>query len=137
MEPNAFIGTKKAPTGKELAAALGDSHGLWKKVIAELHVVAPTPEWHSYSLKAGWSLKLKKADRVIVYLVPCKDRFQVAFVLGDKAIKAAKESGLPERIIEQLARAKKYAEGTALRFDPATAGDIAAIRKIAVAKANN
>ena len=137
MEANAFIGLKKAPTKTELAKALGGSQATWTKLIDELKEIAPDQEWHSYSLKAGWSLKLKKKERVIVYFGPCEGSFRVAFALGDKAIQAAKASGLPKATIKLIDEAKKYAEGTAVRFEPVTENDIDVIRKLAVAKANN
>jgi hypothetical protein len=137
MEPNAFIGLKKAPTKTEVAKALGKSQAAWTKLINQLKEIAPDQEWHSYSVKAGWSLKLKKKERVIVYFGPCAGSFRVAFALGDKAIQAAKASGLPKDTIKLIDEAKKYVEGTAVRFEPVTEKDIDVIKKLAIAKANN
>ena len=134
MKPNAFIGKKDQPTEKEVASALGSSKQLWQKLISELRL---EPEWNSYSIKAGWSLKMKQKKRTILYLGPCEGSFRAAFVLGDKAIAAAKAIALPKRVLKMIAEAKKYPEGTAVRFEDVKADDLDAIEKLAEIKAAN
>lgn len=134
MKPNAFIGKTKQPTRQELALALGPAHQLWEKLISDLEL---DQEWNSYSVKAGWSLKLKLKTRTILYLGPCDSCFRASFVLGDKALVAAQTSGLPKRILDLLSEAKKYPEGTAVRFENVKAGDVAAIMKLAAIKLAN
>jgi hypothetical protein len=131
MEPNAFVGKKTKPTKSELAQALGPALPVWERLLEELHF---TPEWNSYSPKAGWSLKLKHKTRTVLYLTPCKECFHVSFVLGDKAITAAKSSDLSKRAIALIAEGKKYPEGTAVRFEAVTADDISAIKTLAQIK---
>ena len=82
MLPNAFIGRTLPPTDDELCAELGVVRALWDQLLAELAL--PVQEWHTYSPKAGWSLRLKQGKRTIVYLTPCHDSFRVAFALGRK-----------------------------------------------------
>ena len=93
METNAFIGKAKKPTEEELAAALGPAKAVWDLFIAGLAEEngVDVQEWSSYSRKAGWSLRLKRKKRTIVWLAPCQRCFRVAFILGDKAMKAARE----------------------------------------------
>jgi len=128
MEPNAFVGKKTRPTSRELALALGDALPLWKKLQEELQL---TPEWNSYSPKAGWSLKLNDKKRTILYLSPCKGCFRASFALGDKAVDAAKSSNLPKKVMKLIAEAKKYPEGTALRFEPVNPADLTSITTLA------
>ncbi len=134
MEPNAFVGKKTKPTEADIAKALGPAKELWDRVIAELKKDCPKKEWSSYSVKAGWSLKLKKKDRTILYLAPLAGGFRVAFVLGDKAVKEARESNLPEPMLKLIVEAKKYTEGTAVRFVVTSAADVATIRRLAAIK---
>jgi hypothetical protein len=137
MEPNAFVGKKEKPAEAELAKALGKASKLWSDTLKTLADVAPDQEWHSYSIKAGWALKLKKKDRVIVYLSPRNGWFLASFALGEKAVQEALQSKLSETTLKSIKAAKKYAEGTAVRIEVRTSSDISAVEKIAVIKAAN
>ncbi|MGB2675828.1 MAG: DUF3788 domain-containing protein [Candidatus Acidiferrum sp.] len=139
MEANAFIGKAKKPTEEELAAALGPAKGVWDRFIAGLAEEngVDVQEWSSYSRKAGWSLRLKRKKRTIVWLAPCQGCFRVAFILGDKAMKVARESELPPRVLKILEEAPKYPEGTGVRIAVKRARDIAVLRKLAAIKLAN
>ena len=135
---NAFVGKPKPPTESELKAELGASKALWDELLADLakeHKLAR--EWNCYSKKAGWSLRLKRAERNIVYLSPLLGGFRVSFALGDKAVQAARESGLPPKTIKIINEAKRYAEGTAVRIDVNGPEDILIVKKLAVIKLNH
>ena len=88
---NAFIGKAEAPSDAELAAELGTAKALWDRVCAGLQLPG---EWHSYSKKAGWSMRLKRGERNIVYLIPGSGEFEVSMVFGDRAVAAARNRGL-------------------------------------------
>jgi hypothetical protein len=136
--PNAFIGKTTKPTEAEVAAVLGSTAALWKQLvdwIAE-HGVGES-EWNSYSPKAGWALKLKEKKRTIVYLAPCTGHFRIAFILGDKAVAAARKSNLAKSTLKTLDEAPRYAEGTGVRLVVKVAKDLAAIRKLALIKMAN
>ncbi|HET9699138.1 MAG TPA: DUF3788 family protein [Terriglobales bacterium] len=137
MQANAFVGKKEKPTESELANALGTAKKLWSDAVKALAEVAPDQEWHSYSIKAGWALKLKMKERVIVYLSPRKGSFLASFALGDKAVKAALQSPLSEEELKLIKEAKKYAEGTAVRIEVHEARDVAVVKTIATIKAAN
>ena len=94
-------------------------------------------EWKSSSPKYGWSLRLKLKKRTIVYLGPCDGCFRVAFVLGNRAVAAARQSGLPKPVLKLLDEAPRYAEGTGLRLMVKGPKDLAAIRKLALVKLAN
>lgn len=132
MLPNAFIGQPQKPTDAELAAALGNAQALWDKLLGELAAEhnLTVQEWNSYSRKAGWSLQLKLKDRNILYLTPCQGCFFVSFALGDKAVKAARQSGLPPSVIKTINEARRYAEGTAVRLEIKKAKDIEPVTKL-------
>ena len=138
MLPNAFIGKPKRPTAKELAAALGPAKALWDSLLNQLSDQFDlTLEWNSYSVKAGWSLKVKKGSRTILYMTPCPSAFRVAFVLGDKAVKATLESRLPQRILKMINDAQRYPEGTGVRIDVKKTSDLPPIRTLATIKVEN
>ncbi len=99
MVTNRFIGKSQKPTEDELSAQLGVNKGVWDRLLAELakEFDLVTAEWNSYSPKAGWSLRLKRGERNVVYLSPGHNCFMASFALGDKAVRAARESKLLSR----------------------------------------
>ena len=139
MEPNAFIGKTERPTPEEVAAELGSAAALWDRLVsglAEEDGVAGQ-EWNSYSRKAGWSLRLKRGERNIVYLSPSRGCFMASFALGDRAMQAARSIKLPQSAIRILSEARRYAEGTAVRIEVHAAKDVAIVKKLAVIKLEN
>ena len=133
---NAFLGKTTRPTDSDLEKALGPAKPLWDQLVAELaseHDVT-TQEWMSYSAKSGWSLRLKSGKRTIVWLVPYAGCFQVAFIFGQKALTAIRHSAVPARVLRMLDDARKYPEGTGLRFQIKAAKDMAVVRKLAAIK---
>jgi hypothetical protein len=135
MSPNAFIGSTEPPTDEELSTELGAARVLWDELIAELAL--PIQEWNSYSPKAGWSLKLRLKKRTILYLAPCHGSFRVAFVLGDKAMEAARQLKLSKAVLKIIDEAPRYPEGTGVRLEIAARKDLAAVKKLAEVKLAN
>ena len=139
MSPNAFIGKTEQPTDGELTAALGPAKALWDQLIDDLadECGVVDQEWNSYSRKAGWTLRLKREQRNIVYLSPCEGCFRVSFALGDKAMRAARAAKLPQRIVKIMNEAPKYPEGTGVRITMKTPKDLAAVKMLAAIKLAN
>jgi len=139
MLPNAFIGKANQPTDAELTAELGESRRLWDDLLARLASECKIidQEWNSYSKKAGWSLRLKVKKRNILYLSPCQGGFRVAFVLGDRAVTAARAGKLPRSIVKMVEEGQHYPEGTAVRFDVSGPKDVDAVVKLAAIKLQN
>jgi hypothetical protein len=131
---NAFVGKAECPSERELAAELGPAKALWDQLLAALADDCDVQEWKSYSPKAGWALRLKHGKRAIVYLSPSAGCFMASFALGDKAVAAARESGLPARALKIVDEAKRYAEGTAVRIDVRGPGDLEIVKKLAAVK---
>lgn len=139
MLPNAFIGKPEKPTDEELAAELGPSKTLWDQLRAGLagEYNVDVEEWSSYSRKAGWSLRLKRDKRTILYLSPSHGCFMASFALGGKALEAALQSKLPAEVVRIIKQAPRYVEGTGVRIDVKGPKDIAAVKKLAAAKLEN
>ena len=68
-------------------------------------------EWNSPSLKYGWSCKIKDKKRSIIYQLPRKSYFLVAFDFGVKATSAGLASHPEGGIKNTSETAKVYAEG--------------------------
>ncbi len=94
-------------------------------------------EWNSYSVKAGWSLRLQLKKRNIVYLGPRTGWFLASFILGDKAVAAARKSKLPARMLKMIDEAKRYPEGTAVRIEVHDATDAEVVKMLAKIKIEN
>ncbi|MDT8067326.1 MAG: DUF3788 family protein [Terriglobia bacterium] len=138
MATNAFIGHPKQPSESELATKLGKKKLLWDEVLAELERLGVSDlEWTSYSLKSGWSLKVIRKKRVIVYLSPMHGGFRASFALGDRAVAAAKASKLPPKILKLVSKGTKYPEGTAVRVAVGSRSDVATVAKLATIKLAN
>ena len=139
LVPNAFIGNKEHPTDAELAQALGPAKTAWETLVAELacELNVAVQEWKCYSPKAGWSLRLKRGSRTIVWLTPCRGCFRVAFALGEKAVSAAREADLPARVIRLIDEAEKYPEGTGVRLVVKGPKDVPVLKRLAAIKLAN
>jgi hypothetical protein len=137
--PNAFIGKSERPSEPDLAKALGPVKPVWDGLLADLEAElgVSLQEWTSYSLKAGWSLRLKRGKRTIVWMAPCEGCFRVAFILGEKAVLAARQCGLSAAALRALDEAEKYPEGTGVRLLIKGPKDVPTVKKLAVVKLAN
>lgn len=139
MAPNAFIGRTERPTCADLDKALGPAKPVWDKLIADLAAEddVAIQEWSCYSPKAGWALRLKRGKRTILWLAPCAGCFRVMFILGDRALLAARQSRLSAGALRALDQATKYPEGTGIRLLIKGPKDLPTVRKLAVVKLKN
>lgn len=139
MALSAFDDKSRPPRDDEVAAALGRTFALWNKLkeLVAKHFPPLSIEWGFSSKSTGWGLRLKHHDRAVLYMTPCKGYFLASFVLGEKAVKAAHESGLPAAVLAAIDASKKYAEGRGVRLAVRAAADLRAIEKLAAIKMNN
>ena len=139
MSANAFINKPKQPTDSELAAALGPAKATWDQLLSELaseHGVNRS-EWRCYSPKWGWSLRAKRKERTIVWLSPNENSFTVLFILGGKAMQAARQTRFPQRIVRALDEAPKYTEGSGVRLKVKSLRNIGVLKQLAAVKLAN
>jgi hypothetical protein len=136
---NAFIGRTTPPTEADVATALGRAKPVWDQLIAELgsRYDVGVQEWKSYSPKAGWSLRLKRRGRTIVWMAPAAGSFQAIVILGDRAVADARQAGLSAKLLRLLDDAPRYPEGTGLRLVIKTERDLAAVRTLVAVKLRN
>lgn len=131
-----FDDKKKEPDGKALAKGLGASKALWDGIVAHISAeYAPVTEaWGFYK---AWSLRLKRKDRTILYLLPGEGGFRCAFVFGAKATEAARKAKLPKAVLKAIDAAPVYAEGRGFRLEVLTAKDVATVETLAAIKMAN
>lgn len=135
MALSAFDDKTHRPEPSDLQATLGKSSRAWATLVAEVTKVhAPVDEvWNFAGAKFGWSLRLKRKDRILLYLIPQAGQFLVGVVLGEKAVKAARASDLPAEVLALIEAARPYAEGRGIRFPAKGKSDVdAALRLVAL-----
>ncbi len=139
MALSAFDDKSRTPRPKDLRATLGRSGALWDRLRGHLarEYEPLTEEWIFSGEKWGWSLRLKRKKRTVLYMTPCKKHFLTGFALGEKAVKAAHQSDLPDSVLELIDNAPKYAEGRGVRLAIRTKKDLENIEKLAAIKMAN
>ncbi len=139
MALSAFDDKSKEPEADDLKAMLGRTSTHWDDL--EYHLAAeysPLDEkWCFAGAKWGWSLRLKQKKRTVLHLIPCKGYFLAGLALGEKAVAAARDSGLPGSVLTVVDEAPKYAEGRGVRLEVRNKGDREAVKKLAAAKMAN
>ncbi len=139
MALSAFLDKSQVPGEEELVTTLGKTKPLWDTL--KSHVTETYPDvkedWKHYGKNSGWTMKLLKKKRNLFFSYPGEGNFTVVFVFGDKAVKAAEESELPEDIIEALKESPKYAEGRGLRVTVEERSDIELVKKLLNIKVDN
>ena len=101
--------TKTPPTLQSVEQALGNRSKLFAKLMAAHPDLKP--EWKYYGEKNGWTLKLFEKKRNLCFIAPRDGELRVVFVFGDKQYRDVLESSVQQDVKEQLANAKRYAEG--------------------------
>jgi hypothetical protein len=139
MALSAFDDRSKAPAAADLVRTLGRSSTHWEQLVAQLSSeYAPLDEtWIFSGAKWGWSLRLKRKKRTVLYMTPCKKHFLVGFALGQKAVKAAHEGALPHSILAAIDEAPRYAEGRGLRIEVRNKTDRENVLALAAVKMAN
>jgi hypothetical protein len=134
-----FAGQREEPTESLWAAILGDRYELWQHLVTDLEdeFAIDTAEWHTSLVKLGWSLRLQAKKRNSVYLGPRERWFLASFILGDKAIAAARKGGLDAGVLRLIAESKRYPEGTAIRVEVRSEKDLQTVKKLARIKIEN
>ena len=131
-----FADPAAAPSESDLGRALGPAAGAWRSLVEHVErTCAPVVEqWGFAGARFGWSLRLRQADRVVVYLIPQASQFLVGIVLGPRALAAAQSAGLPAAVTRALAEAPRYAEGTGLRLPVVDASALPAVHTLIALK---
>lgn len=136
MAISAFDDKSRPPKSGELKNVLRGTAGLWSQLVA--HITGnhgPVAElWNFSGAKFGWSLRLSRKDRVVLYMTPQAGHFLVGVVLGDKAVERAHEMRLPATVLKLIDDAPRYAEGRGIRLTVATRDDLRIVQRLAAVK---
>ncbi|WP_461629082.1 DUF3788 domain-containing protein [Labilibaculum euxinus] len=132
MDISIFTDKTAEPTQKDLQEQLASLYPLWEQIAESVRKKYPNPkeEWNYPGKNYGWSFRLKDKKRAIIYLLPRQGYFKVAFVFGQKATDQIMACDIDASIKEDLAGAKKYAEGRGLSIEVHNAKPINDIEKL-------
>ena len=136
MPSSAFSDKQVEPDDQKLAPVLGKSWPLWAEIKDHVQAVCGqvVEEWKYYGAKYGWTLKTLYKKRNLFCFTPHRASFNVSFVFGDKAVAMIEKSDLPRALVEDIAGAKKYAEGRGLRIEVKTRRDVEHVKKLLAVK---
>lgn len=116
MAASIFDDKSKTPNEKSLGRVLKDTKPVWTQIVTHLEAEYGDirKEWKHYSKKSGWVVKVIQKKRTLFYLIPHDGYFDLSFIFGDKAVAAAEQSTLPQKMLQQLRDARRYVEGRGL-----------------------
>jgi Protein of unknown function (DUF3788) len=136
MSDNPLDDRSRPPTRTELEHALGTSAALWDELVSRLteRHRPITQHWNFSGPKFGWSLRLKRRERIVVYLTPRTGSFQVGIVVGEKAAAAARQGGARKRVLALIDAAPRYAEGRGIRVPVTSREALRAVEELAALK---
>lgn len=136
MSLSGLADLSREPQAHDLAALLGPVAELWATLIAAIaETHSPAAEvWNFSGAKTGWTLRLKRKERVILYLIPQAGSFLVGLVLGERAYQVVRALDVPPSVREIFDAAPRYAEGRGFRVPVASDEDMRAIVQLVAAK---
>lgn len=136
MSLSGFDDPSRTPEPEDLASLLGSSVDHWRRLlelVSQAH--EPVSEiWNFGGAKHGWILRLKRRDRVVLYMIPQPGEFVVVVVLGERAVEATRSMHLTEAVRSLVDEAHRYAEGRSVRVPICGAEDILAVTQLTAAK---
>lgn len=132
MSLSIFNNKSHPPSKPELMDVLGKCYSQWIDLIQHFkdHVSPVDETWKNYGKSSGWTLLLGHKDRTIFYLFPNQRMFTVLFVFGIKAVSAARETELPDDILQRIEHAKPYAEGRSFQVEVNGEKEVDIIKKL-------
>jgi len=136
MALSAFADKARQPAEKDLRSVLDKSYTAWVRLIELVcdRISPITQVWGFTSVSTGWGLRLKRKDRVILYMTPREGYFLVSFALGEKAVASAHAHELPPAVLKAIESAPKYSEGRGVRLEVRQAREVSALATLAEIK---
>ncbi len=113
---NVFRDKDDRPTDEMVKHWLGPKYNYFQQIrgLTREACGETTEEWKFYGGKHGWNLKTFYKKRNLYFIGIYDGYFRIAFVFGDRAVQAITGSDISRGLREELANARKYAEGRGL-----------------------
>ena len=117
-----------APDELKLKRVLGGMYDSYQEILS---LTGNHPrEWKYYGKKFGWQLRVMHKAKALLYLSPLAGSFRVGCAVRENEREALLNSSLPVKLRQELAAAKKYAEGYPLRLLVKRGSDMKSVRLI-------
>ncbi len=115
MDRPIFPDKSQPPTDADLARVLGRCKRHWDRLVARAQQLDPAaaPEWKFYSARSGWTHVVHGERRSLLYLQPAEKRFTASFTIGERAMTAARRTGLADHIVRLIAQAPRSTQRVA------------------------
>jgi hypothetical protein len=115
---SAFIRRGSPPTAEQVKDVLGQAGAAWTTLVDRVKErFEPVDErWLYGGTHYGWSLRLGRNKRPILYLCPRENDFLASIAINESVMKHALTSDFPYWVESVLRNAPKFAEGYAVRF---------------------
>lgn len=119
MAVSALEDKTRQPDAAALAAVLGPALPRWDELVNRVHTrFGPVAiEWKHPGGKHGWSMRLTRGGRNLIYLIPGHGRFLAALIFGERAVQAIRESRVPADVKALVEAATPYVEGRGIRLE--------------------
>lgn len=114
MEERPFSDKRAEPTQEELKQALRDSFVYYNRL---MEITLPLSRDWNFSKSSGWMLKVHHKHKALFYLIPLQDGFKINMAIRENEKKSLLDDNELKSIHNQIKSAKKYREGSALRFN--------------------
>jgi hypothetical protein len=121
------------PSAEHLAELLGTASDLWIELQGAIRAeFAPVTErWVYGGARYGWSCRLERRRKGILYMTPDAGQVRVGVALSDAARETALSGDLPIAIREGLVATTKAMEGWPVRLAVRTPNDLASVLTLA------
>jgi hypothetical protein len=119
MSDNQFKIKDKVPDEKRVKEVLKSNYSNLEAIrsyIAET-IGDTKEEWKFYGVKYGWNLKNFYKKRNLYFIGMYDGYFRIGFVFGERAFNSVMNSEVKDELKNELASAKKYAEGRGLTLE--------------------
>jgi hypothetical protein len=133
---SAFDDEPGPPGARELKDTLGRASGLWEELVRHVTETYPpvTQVWNHGGDKFGWSLRLKRKGRILLYMTPQTGQFLLGVVLGESAAERAHDQHAADAVLAVIDGAPRYGEGRGIRMLVCSDDDLAVALALAALK---
>ncbi len=129
----------KKPMDAALARSLGKNKKHWDAI--DDHVANACDglecEWKFYGAKHGWTYKVTRKKKAVLYMIPHGKNFTASMALREKAIEAARGSNIPSELVAEIEAAKAYPEGRPARIEVTSQKKVGIVKKLIAIKLEN